>query len=122
MDETERLLTFIENARDDLRAFPKPARETVGQALYVAQLGGKHRRAKPLAGFGGAGVLEVVDDFDGDTYRAVYTVRLRHAVYVLHCFQKKSTHGIATAQRDLNMIRQRLWMAEELDASRGKRP
>jgi phage-related protein len=121
MMDNERSLTFISTAREDLRAFPKPVREVVGQALYAAQLGDKHRRAKPLAGFGGAGVLEIVDDFDGDSYRAVYTVRLRHAVYVLHCFQKKSTRGVATTQRDLDRIRQRLRMAEELDALRGRR-
>jgi len=68
----------------------------VGGALWEAQLGGKAAWAKPLQGFGGSGVLEVVDDFDGDAYRAVYTVRFADVVYVLHAFQKKSTSGIAT--------------------------
>jgi phage-related protein len=69
--------------------------------------------AKPLKGFGGAGVLEILDDFDGDTYRAVYTVRFTGAVYVLHAFQKKSKHGIATPKAELNLIRQRLRQARE---------
>jgi phage-related protein len=80
--------------------------------LYLAQTGEKHPDAKPLRGFGGAGVLEVVEDFDGDTYRAVYTVRFADAVYVLHVFQKKSKHGIATPRRDLELIRTRLQRVE----------
>lgn len=84
---------FIGPSLDDLRSFPEPVRQTVGLALYEAQRGLKSRDAKPLKGFGGAGVLEVMDDFDGDTWRAVYTVQLAGAVYVLHCFQKKSKRG-----------------------------
>jgi phage-related protein len=85
----------------------------MGYGLYLAQTGGKHPDAKPLKGFGGAGVLEVVDDWDGDTYRAVYTVKLAGSVYVLHAFQKKATKGIATPKRDLDLIRNRLRQAEE---------
>jgi len=77
--------------------------------------------AKPLKGFGGAGVLEVVEYWLGDTYRAVYTVRLRHAVYVLHCFQKKSTHGVATSRRDLSTVERRLREAETIDAAKGSK-
>lgn len=75
---------------------PEEVQDAVGYALFFAQTGRKHDRAKALKGFGSAGVLEVIEDFLGSTYRAVYTVRFANAVYVLHCFQKKSTHGIAT--------------------------
>jgi phage-related protein len=89
-----------------------PVREAVGYALYLAQAGDKHPDAKPLRGFGGAGVLEVVTVHQGDTYRAVYTVRLARAVYVLHASQKKSKHGIATPLADMQLIRDRLRAAE----------
>lgn len=82
--------------------------DTFGYALHLAQVGSRHRQAKPLKGFGGAGVLEVVEDHEGDTYRAVYTVRYVTAVYVLHCFQKKSTTGIATPKPDMDLIQARL--------------
>jgi len=85
----------------------------VGGALWEAQTGGKAGWAKPLKGFGGAGVLEVVDDHDGDTYRAVYTVRFAGVVYVLHAFQKKSKHGIATPKHEIALIEQRLKRARE---------
>jgi phage-related protein len=104
---------WIGSSLDDLRAFPESVRNRVGGALWEAQTGGKAPFAKPLKGFGGAGVLEVVDDFDGDTYRAVYTVKFARAVYVLHAFQKKSTRGIATAQRDLDLIQRRLALARK---------
>lgn len=91
----------------------------VGVALLSAQRGEKHPHAKPLKGFKGTGVLEIVEDWSGDTFRAVYTVRLRHAVYVLHCFQKKSTRGIATTKRDLDLIVQRLREAEAKDRAQG---
>ena len=91
---------------------PDEVQDTFGYALHLAQSGKKHHQAKPLKGFGSAGVLEVIEDSDGSTYRAVYTVRLGNAVYVLHCFQKKSKHGIATAKTDLDLIRERLKMAE----------
>ena len=80
----------------------------MGYALYIAQRGGKHRDAKTLSGFGGAGVVEVVKDFRGDTFRAVYTLRYEDALYVLHAFQKKSTQGIATSQADRELIARRL--------------
>ncbi len=77
-------------------------------------MGGKHPDAKPLKGFGGAGVLEIVDHHQGDTYRAVYTVRLSDAVYALHAFQKKSTVGVATRKQDVDLIKQRLKQAQEI--------
>ena len=88
----------------------------MGYALYLAQAGGKHPDAKPLRGFGGAGVLEVVDDFDGDTYRAVYTVKLHGVVYALHAFQKKSKKGKKTPRQDLEVVKRRLRRAEEIHA------
>jgi phage-related protein len=101
-------IRWLGDAHDAVREFPREVRVVVGQALYEAQLGGKHGAAKPLAGFGGAGVLEVVDDFDGDTYRAVYTVKIAGIICVLHAFQKKSKRGIATPKRDMDLIRRRL--------------
>lgn len=91
---------------------PEDVQDTFGYALHLAQTGKKHFQAKPLKGFGSAGVLEVVEDEAGSTYRAVYTVRLSDTVYVLHCFQKKSTRGTATPKPDLDVIRERLKAAE----------
>ncbi len=85
----------------------------MGYALFVAQLGDKPPNAKPLRGYHGAGILDLVEDFDGDTYRVVNTVRFADAVYVLHCFQKKSTRGSATSRRDLDLIEARLRRAQE---------
>ena len=107
-------LFFIGSAQADLRGFPKEVRTLIGSALHEAQLGGRHDHAKPLSGFGGASVLEILDDHDGDTYRAVYTVRFKAAVYVLHVFQKKSKRGIATPRKDLELIRTRLEAARRL--------
>lgn len=101
------------SSRDDLRAFPKGVTKRVRGALREAQLGRKAPYAKPLKGFGGAGVLEVVDDYDGNTYRAVYTIRFAQVVDVLHAFQKKAKRGIATPRADLAVIRQRLQQARE---------
>lgn len=105
-------LVWIGSSLEDLRAFPEEVRRAMGYALYLAQMGEKHPDAKPLKGFGG-GVLEAIDDFAGDTYRAVYTVRLSDAVYVLHAFQKKAKRGIATPKRDTDIIRSRLRRAKE---------
>jgi phage-related protein len=96
-----------------LSEFPKEVRGRVGVALWQAQTGGKASYAKPRKGYSGAGVLEVVDDFDGDTFRTVYTVRFAFAVYVLHAFQKKSKRGIATPKAETDLIDQRLKRAEE---------
>ena len=95
-------------------ALPADVRKFFGHALDFAQRGGRHDAAKTLKGFGGAGVLEIVEDDAGGTYRAVYTVKFEEAVFVLHCFQKKSKSGIATPREDINIIRARLKIAEAL--------
>jgi phage-related protein len=106
-------VVWIGSAKADLSSFPEEVKDSIGFALYVAQQGGKHPDAKPLKGFAGAGVLEIIEDHDGDTYRAVYTVRLAGRVYVLHGFQKKSKNGIATPKAEVNLIKTRLKRAEE---------
>jgi phage-related protein len=90
--------------------FPNPVQAEMGNALGVAQFGGKHPSAKPWKGEG-AGVFEIVEDFKGDTHRAVYTVRFRNVVYVLHAFQKKSPKGIKTAKGEVDLVGQRLKLA-----------
>lgn len=107
-------LRWVATSKKDLLAMPEEVQDVFGYALHLAQEGGKHPDAKPLKGqgFTGAGVLEVVDNFRGDTYRAVYTVRFANAVYVLHCFQKKSTQGIATPKHDVELIKSRLKAVE----------
>ena len=106
-------LEWVGTSKDDLDAFPGPARREAGYALYLAQIGMKAVRAKPLAGFGGAGVLEVVANHDGNAYRAVYTVKFAKAVFVLHAFQKKSKKGIATPKAEIDLIKRRLKVAAE---------
>ena len=106
-------LDWIGSSREDLKEFPEEVKQDVGYALFEAQRGLKSAAAKPLKGFGGAGVLEINEDFIGDTYRAVYTVKFQKVIYVLHCFQKKSKHGIKTPQQDIELIKQRLRAAEE---------
>lgn len=105
-------LFWIASSLEDVRSFSRAVREVFGFAMFQAQIGGKHIASKPLKGFGGAGVLEVVADDDGNTYRAVYTLKFKGAVYVLHAFQKKSKQGIKTPQYELDLIRARLAMAE----------
>jgi phage-related protein len=87
---------------------PEDVKDVFGHAIDLAQAGGKHPDAKAMAGFGSAGVLEVVEDCRGDTYRAAYTVKFAGWVYVLHCFQKKSKSGIKTPKKDLDLIHARL--------------
>src|SRR3954453_16204824 len=108
MQPGHRFVIWIGSSRKDIRAFPQAVRRDIGQALYAAQQGETDPSAKPLQGFGGGSVLEIVADHHGDTWRAVYTVRFAEAVYVLHAFQKKSKRGRATTKRDLELIRQRL--------------
>jgi phage-related protein len=112
-DRKPKPVRWIGSSREDVSDFPDPVRLRVGGALWEAQLGGKAAWTKPLQGFGGAGVLEVMDDYDGDTYRAVYTVRFSGVVYVLHAFQKKSKSGIATPRHEIALIEQRLRRASE---------
>jgi phage-related protein len=104
---------WVGSSREDLKEFSEDVQLVIGYALYLAQCGEKHPLAKPLKGFKGAGVLEVVEDFDGDTYRAVYTVKLAGVVYVLHVFQKKSKQGIATPKQDVELIEARFKRAKE---------
>ena len=107
-------LVWIGGSKKDLIALPTYVRKFFGHALDFAQRGDRHDAAKVLKGFGGAGVLEVVEDNLGGTYRAVYTVKFEEAVFVLHCFQKKSKRGIATPREDMVIIRARLKVAEAL--------
>lgn len=106
-------LRWIASSKDDLSAMPVEIRRDVGYALFAAQQGDKHADAKVLKGFGGAGVHEVIARHDGDTFRAVYTVRFADVVYVLHVFQKKSKRGIATPKKELDLIDKRLKLAEQ---------
>ena len=105
---------FVGAAREELCALPDGARVKVGHSLFLAQRGDEAPNAKPLKGFGGRGVLEVIADHDGDAYRAVYTVRFADAVYVLHAFQKKSKTGIETPKHTMDLIASRLKDAETL--------
>jgi phage-related protein len=121
MDEPEaKELVWVGSSRKDLRDFPAPVRRTFGVALYAAQFGETPPEAKILKGFGGAGVVELIDDHHGSTFRAVYTVRYATKVYVLHAFQKKSKRGIATPQQELRLIRERLKWAERLYTGKAK--
>lgn len=114
MDKDIKALTWIGTSKKDLLDMPDDVIDTFGYALDMAQRGRTHPQAKPLKGFGSAGVVEVVEDFDGDTYRAVYTVKIANQVFVLHCFKKKSKKGIATPKPDVDKIRDRLKRAREL--------
>jgi phage-related protein len=107
-------LEFVGSSRDDLSDFPNDVKRCIGLALRTAQKGGKYPDAKPLKGFRGVGVLEIISDFDGNTFRAVYTVKLRGVIYVLHAFQKKSRKGIKTPQNEIEKIYSRLRDAEAL--------
>lgn len=122
MDELPALphksLEWVGRSLEELMELPAEVRRVVGYALRFAQAGVKADNVKPLKGFGGAGVLEVVESFDGNAYRAVYTVKLEGVVYVLHCFQKKSKSGIATPKQTMDLIEKRLRMAEEAHKQR----
>jgi phage-related protein len=105
-------LIWMGRSRRDIGEFPDRVKGELGYGLDLAQAGEKHENAKPLKGFKGAGVLELVEDFDSDTYRAVYTVKFAEVVYVLHVFQKKSKSGIATPKTDIDLIESRLKLAQ----------
>jgi phage-related protein len=105
-------IIWMGSSREDLKSFPEQVRRNIGQALYTAQQGETDPAAKPLKGFGGARVMEIADRHDTNTYRAVYTVQFAGGIYVLHAFQKKSKKGIATPQKDIDLIRLRLVAAE----------
>jgi phage-related protein len=106
-------LKWIGASKEDLKGFPEPVRKAMGHALHVAQINLKAPNAKPLRGLGGASVLEIVEDHDRNTYRAVYTVKFQGVVYVLHAFQKKSRKGIETPKHDIDLIKARLKAATE---------
>lgn len=118
MVESRKELIWVGRSRKELAAFPQEVRRVMGFALHLAQIGQKHDQAKPLKGFGGAGVLEVVADDDGSTFREVYTVKYHDAVYVLDAFQKKSVKGVRTAVVDINRIKARLKDAQEIHNDR----
>lgn len=106
-------IKWVGSSKRDLDGMPEDIKDVFGHAIDIAQAGGKHQDAKPLSGFGSAGVLEVVDDHQGDTYRAVYTVKFAGWLYVLHCFQKKSKSGVATPKPDMDVINARLKAAKQ---------
>src|ERR1019366_2082741 len=108
---------WIGGTKEDLSALHEDVRDTVGQALFEAQKGGKHSSAKPLSGYGDASVVEIVVDHAGDTFRAVYTTKWRDRLYVLHVFQKKSKSGIKTPKTEINLIDVRLKRLRELHAA-----
>jgi phage-related protein len=108
----ERPLDWVGVSKRDFLQFPEPAKAEMGNALGIAQFGGKHPAAKPWRGQG-AGVFEIVEDHDGNAYRAIYTVRFPEVIYVLHAFQKKSPKGIKTARRDVDLVAARLKIAQE---------
>ena len=108
----EKPLDWVGSSKKDFLGFPERVKDEMGNALGLAQFGGKHPSAKPWKGQG-SGVFEVVEDHDGDTYRAVYTVRFKEVVYVLHAFQKKSPKGIRTAQVDVDRVERRLKVAQQ---------
>jgi phage-related protein len=118
--ESEWKPVWVGTSLKDLKAFPREVQRVMGFAIYAAEQGGRHPDARPLKGFGGASVLEMVEDHDGETYRAVYTVRFADAVYVLHAFQKKSSKGIATPKHEMELIRARLRDAEAIHEERSK--
>jgi phage-related protein len=113
MSDTPKPVRWIATSLRDLRAFPAPVRVDIGHALFAAQEGKIDPSAKSLKGFGGASVVEIVASHHGNAFRAIYTVKFRDAVYVLHAFQKKSTKGIATPAREIELIKRRLTEAEK---------
>jgi phage-related protein len=116
--EPGRPVKWLGSTRKDVRSFPRPVRRDIGIALYAAQHDEIDPAARPMKGFGGSSVVEIVSDFRGDTWRAVYTVRFAEAVCVLHAFQKKAKRGIATPRQNLDLIRRRLAEAERLHRER----
>lgn len=113
LKQARKPIKWVSSAKRDLDAMPEDVKDVFGHAIDLAQAGGKHQDAKAMTGFGSAGVLEVVEDHQGDTYRAVYSVKFAGWVYVLHCFQKKSKSGIATPKPDMDLINIRLKAAKQ---------
>jgi phage-related protein len=108
----EKPLDWVGSSKKDFLTFPDAVKDEMGNALGLAQFGGKHPSAKPWKGLG-AGIFELVEDYDGNTYRAVYIVRFKEIIYVLHAFQKKSPKGIRTAQIDVQLVERRLKVAQQ---------
>ena len=113
-----RPVEWVGSSYKDFVSFPEAIQQETGHALYLAQIGRIHSSAKPLKGFGGAGIVELVEDDQHGTYRAVYTVKFESAIYVLHAFQKKSKKGIKTPREEIELVRRRLKVAEEDDLAR----
>lgn len=118
MNEALKSVVWVGDSREQVRNFPKAARITVGEALRFAQRGGNHPNAKPLRAMK-SGVLEIVSRYDTNTFRVVYTVKIGEKIYVLHAFQKKSSRGISTPKKEINLIRQRLKMAQAMEEDNG---
>jgi phage-related protein len=104
-------LKFVSHSKKDLSDFPDTVKQDVGHALFIAQEGGRAASVKTLQGFGGGSIVEIVEDHDGDTYRCVYTTKLSDVIAVLHAFQKKSKHGIATPKHEMELVAKRLKLA-----------
>jgi phage-related protein len=122
LTDGEKPLDWVGSSKKDFLAFPSPVKDEMGAALGVAQFGGKHPSAKPWKGQG-PGVFEIVEDDDGNAYRAIYTVRFREVVYVLHAFQKKSHKGIKTPLTDIELVQRRLRIAQhDYEARHGRKP
>lgn len=117
----EKPVRWVASSKSDLLSFPEEVVSEIGYALGVAQLGGKHPATKPWKGEG-PGVFEIVESFDGDAYRAIYTVRFEDAVYVLHAFQKKSPSGVRTAKADIDLVGSRMKRAREHHEANRKGP
>jgi phage-related protein len=115
MSKSAKEVIWMGGSLKDLRAFPDEVRQVFGTAIYYAQLGGKHPQAMTMKGYKGAGVLEVVEDHLGDTYRCMYTVRYAGKIYVLHVFQKKSKKGVATPQPEIDLVNSRLKDVQKLE-------
>ena len=104
----EKEIVWVGNSRRNIQEFPQEVRVAFGAALFWAQKGSKHPKSKPLKGFKGAGVVEILEDFDKDTYRCIYTIKFGNKVYVLHAFQKKAKKGISTPKPDIDLINERI--------------
>lgn len=113
MEDAPKPVRWIGSSRKDLRGFPKFVQRHIGQALWAAQRGEEYPTVKALKGFGGRAVLEIVAPHETDTYRSIYTVSFHSAIYVLHCFKKKSKKGIVTPKKDIDLINQRLAAAQQ---------
>lgn len=118
---TRKPLKWVGSSLEDLSGFPLEVKKAMGHALHLAQIGMKAPQAKVMSGFLGTSVVEVVEDYDGDTFRGVYTVKFQGVVYVLHAFQKKSKSGIATPKHEINPIKDRLKAAEADFKARGSK-